>query len=97
LDLICISRSELTSEAWLKSELAAHISKYGVWISGNGEWRTQASVGQSALDRKERRLASLVGNVSRAWYRLDPTFQRAYRTTIRRELQRLLLLRNAIP
>jgi hypothetical protein len=97
LDLICIPHSDLASEAWLTSELATHISQYGVWIVGSGEWRIHASIGQSALDRKERRLVSLVRSAGRAWHRLHVTFQIKYCTTIRRELQRMSLLRKAIP
>ena len=97
LDMVCISPLDVASEIWLKSELAVHVSQYGVWITGNGEWRFHASIGQPALHRKERRLVSLIRNVSRSWERLHPTFRSAYSRTIRRELQRLSLLRNKTP
>jgi hypothetical protein len=97
LDLVCVPRSVVPTPQWLSSELAAHVAKYGVWITGEGEWRHRASAGLEAVSKKERRLVALLANVSRSWGRLDPTFQKKYQTTIRRELQRLLRLREGIP
>jgi len=97
LDLIFVSRADCESKSWLASELATHISKYGVWIRGDGNWRRGASLGNAAVDRKERRILSLTQGVTQAWSDLHPFFQAKYRTTIRREMQRLNLLRASIP
>ena len=97
LDLICITVSDSRSDAWLNSEIASHISTYGVWLEGSGEWRNRACIGEWAIRRKERRLASLVRSVKGCWTELHPLFQHKYRNTIRRECQRLDLLRNRIP
>lgn len=97
LDLICITTSELESADWLTSELAGHISHYGIWAEGCGAWRFRTLVGQSAVSRKERRILSLIENAKRAWAQLHPLFQAKYRTIIRRELQRLALLRETAP
>jgi predicted nucleotidyltransferase len=97
LDLICISTVDLALPSWLDSELAGHISKYGVWLKGVGDWRDKARVGKEAAKQKERRLVSLVRSVKHSWSQLHPAFQFKYCLSIRRELQRLLLLRTAIP
>ena len=97
LDVVCISSVELASPNWLDSELAGHISKYGIWLKGSGQWRNQVFIGSEAESKKERRLVSLVRSVKRSWPRLHPAFQFKYRLTIRRELQRLTLLRAAVP
>jgi predicted nucleotidyltransferase len=97
LDLICISVADLTSSSWLNSELAGHISKYGVWLKGGGDWTTKVRIGKAAERQKQRRLVSLVRSVKHSWSKLHPSFQLKYRVSIRRELQRLLLLQNAIP
>src|SRR5258708_3653633 len=34
LDLLAVSSATRQSEAWLQSELATHVVKYGVWIKG---------------------------------------------------------------
>ena len=95
--MICIRAVDLGSVGWLGSELAGHISRYGVWLKGPGDWRRQTSVGQEAANQKERRLVSLVRSVKHSWTKLHPAFQLKYCVTIRRELQRLLLLRAAVP
>jgi predicted nucleotidyltransferase len=97
LDVIRVSSLDLASPNWLDSELAGHISKYGVWLKGGGQWRSQVSWRGEAENAKERRLVSLVQSVKYSWKQLHPAFQFKYGVTIRRELQRLLLLRNAVP
>lgn len=96
LDLVYVSREALSSPRWLNSELAGHISHYGVWLKGDGEWRANVSVSDDASEEKERRVRSLLCSLAQSWSRLHPCFQRKYRVTIRRELQRMLLLRNAV-
>jgi predicted nucleotidyltransferase len=97
LDVISISSLDLTLPNWLNSELAGHISKYGIWLKGAGDWRSQVSVGSEAKNKKERRLVSLVHSLKHSWAQLHPAFQFKYCLTIRRELQRLALLRAAVP
>lgn len=97
LDLVVVSRAETESHEWLGSELANHVATYGVWIIGSGEWRERAHISTAAGDKKERHLLSLARSVDRSWSKLNAVFQLRYRTTIRRELQRLLLLRSGIP
>jgi hypothetical protein len=97
LDLICIPVGDLVSPSWLYSELAGHIARYGVWLKGAGRWREKAFVGPEASKQKERRLVSLACSVSKSWTRLHPAFQLKYRVTIRRELQRLILLQSTVP
>jgi hypothetical protein len=97
LDLVAVSPRRRESSEWLKSELAGHISAYGVWILGSGDWRSQAVSGNEAVTQKERRLTSLVKSVSRLWTQLHPALQSKYSLTIRREFQRLGLLRQSVP
>jgi hypothetical protein len=97
LDLIYITVATWKSGDWLRSELAGHILHYGVWIQGDAGWPDYAWSGEWAAMLKQRRLISLVQNVSVSWNRLHPIFQDKYRTMVRRELQRLDLLRKSIP
>ena len=97
IDLISVRAAELGLQSWLRSELAGHVLQYGVWLKGSGAWRERVFVGPEAVRQKERRLTSLVRSVKHSWERLHPAFQLKYRVSIRRELQRLLLLQAAIP
>src|ERR1700687_3574597 len=39
LDLSWVSEKNICGDAWLGSELAGHIAKYGIWLRGEGHWR----------------------------------------------------------
>lgn len=99
LDCLCLLEQSTLGLDWLGSELASHISEYGVWIVGRGEWRTSVRISGEAIAQKTRRVAALVGNVKLGWSKLHPEFHLKYKRMIRRELQRLELLRRhtAIP
>jgi predicted nucleotidyltransferase len=92
LDLSWVSEDNLSEDAWLGSELAGHIAKYGIWLRGDGRWRATVFGGAPAIDRKRKRIISLSRTVSHFWDRLHPIFQDQYGITIRRELQRLAML-----
>jgi predicted nucleotidyltransferase len=96
LDLSWISEKTLAEDAWLGSELAGHIAKHGIWLRGNGNWRTCVFGGTHAIERKRKRIISLSRTVNRLWDRLHPIFQNQYNVTIRRELQRLALLQTQV-
>jgi hypothetical protein len=97
LDLSWVSEKVISERAWLGSELAGHIARYGIWLRGNGHWRTSVFGGTHATERKRKRIVSLARTVNRLWDRLHPIFQDQYNVTIRRELQRLELLQTQLP
>jgi len=96
LDLSWVSDAAVCERAWLGSELAGHIAKYGVWIKGTGQWRTCVFGGAEAIERKRKRVISLSRTAYRFWDKLHPIFQEQYNITIRRELQRLALLLSGV-
>jgi hypothetical protein len=96
LDCICIPESEWVSSFWRGSELANHVAAYGVWLVGGDEWRNSVQVSGRAAGRKAYRVARLIANVRHSWCVLHPVFRSKYQLTIRRELQRLGLLRVGI-
>ena len=97
LDCVLITAEDIDSSFWLGSELASHVAKYGNWVKGSGEWRRNVCLSDRAIIRKQKRIFSLLRNSAQRWPRLHPVFQMKYRTTIRRELQRLRLLLNRLP
>jgi hypothetical protein len=92
LDLSWVSNKSIYEDSWLGSELAGHIAKYGIWLRGDGDWRTRTFASKTSIERKRKRIVSLSKTVTGLWDRLHPLFRSQYNVTIRRELQRLTLL-----
>jgi hypothetical protein len=97
IDFVILPAEELASSLWLGSELASHISLYGKWIKGCGAWRYQVRISDRAAMRKEARIVGLLMRAPKWWSKLHPVFHAKYQSTIRRELQRLDLLRKKTP
>lgn len=97
IDFVILSAEELASSRWLGSELAAHIAEYGKWIKGCGSWRHQVHISDRAAMRKQARIVGLLMCAPKWWSKLHPVFHAKYKLTIRRELQRLDLVRQKIP
>ncbi|MFL6352267.1 MAG: nucleotidyltransferase domain-containing protein [Bryobacteraceae bacterium] len=95
LDLVCLSQPIARSSAWLHSELAYHVVRYGVWLTGT-PWSYELSAGLSAVRRKERRLRSFLSHLPEAWEGLDEAFKVKYAMKLRRETQRFLLLQRGL-
>jgi hypothetical protein len=73
------------------------VAQFGQWIKGSGDWRSRAQISDRAVNRKWARISSLLRSSAQRWSRLHPIFHAKYKTTIRRELQRLELLLNRAP
>jgi hypothetical protein len=97
VDFVTLSSEELASSLWLGSELASHIAEYGKWIKGCGSWRYKVCASDRAAMRKQARIVGLLMRAPKWWSKLHPVFHTKYKLTIRRELQRLDLLRRKIP
>ncbi|HZR58129.1 MAG TPA: nucleotidyltransferase domain-containing protein [Terriglobales bacterium] len=97
IDFVILRLEELASSRWLGSELASHIAQYGKWIKGPGSWRHQVHISDRAAMRKEARIVGLLMCAPKWWSKLHPVFRTKYELTIRRELQRLDLLRQRVP
>lgn len=97
IDFVILRSEELASSRWLGSELASHIAGYGKWVKGCGSWRDQVHISDRAVTRKEARIAGLLTCAPKWWSKLHPVFHTKYKLTIRRELQRLDLMRQKIP
>jgi predicted nucleotidyltransferase len=93
LDVIPLSVDYVQTLDWLESELASHVATYGVWLRGQGEWKACSALSARAFLAKSHRVKRLLHAVLKAWNDLPPTLRTCYRQNIRRELQRLQLLR----
>jgi predicted nucleotidyltransferase len=96
LDLTSVSSDYVKTAEWLGSELASHISRYGIWLHGEGVWKNLTAQTKRAELMKARRIERLATGLIRAWRDLHPIFHSRYRLSMRRELQRLYLLRRWI-
>lgn len=96
LDIVSRTPAEIEHPKWLGSELAGHIAAYGVVIRGGAEWKDAVRPDEATVSYKERRVVALVDGLWAYWDRLHPEFRRKYLTTIRREVQRLELLRKGV-
>jgi hypothetical protein len=92
LDLVWVSPRELATPAWLASELAGHVARWGRWIHGTPDWVSEAICGDLAREHKARRLAARLSALEQAWDLLPPAYRHKHRTLVRRDLQRHALL-----
>jgi predicted nucleotidyltransferase len=93
IDFICIDNNHLLSSEWLSSELASHVVRYGVWLRGEGAWKPLVRIGATAQAHKARRISRISRALFLRWPHVHPLFRRQYALSIRREIQRLVLLR----
>lgn len=63
IDFICIPPEKLKLKSWLGSELANHISKYGIWLKGAGGWKQSVFVSKNATDRKKIKILSRLSHI----------------------------------
>jgi len=52
IDVQWITRQTVESHGWLQSELANHIAKHGIWIKGDGLWKSHCRVTRATQDQK---------------------------------------------
>jgi hypothetical protein len=96
---IWVEPSRILTSQWLGSELAGHIAAFGVWLLGHGEWRHRVFSSDAAVHHKERMVTARIEALSRLADRLPATRRTYHGIRVRRDVQRLLILRagGAVP
>lgn len=99
LDLIALGTSDVGRKKWLTSELASHVAAYGIWLRGRGDWKKRTRLTERSVRQKTQRVKRRIYALKANWNDLHPIFQDSCRRGVRRDLQRLALLRQreAIP
>jgi predicted nucleotidyltransferase len=97
IEILILPEYDLYSDLWLGSELASHISSYGIPLDTRPDWFSHAAVTSAAADRKERRINAYARSLEMYWRGLGSGAKYRYEIKIKRELQRLQLLRNGEP
>ncbi len=96
VDLVWASPLRLESDAWLGSELAGHIAKYGVWVRGAGNWIEGVRRSKAAISRKADLIRSRLEALERHSGLMSPLYRRRFYLLIRRDLQRLRYLQEGV-
>jgi hypothetical protein len=97
IEILILPEYDLYSELWLGSELANHISFYGVPLDARPEWFSHAKVGEAAAARKEKRINTYIRSLEIHWPELSTGVKSRYAIKVRREFQRLKLLQDGRP
>ncbi len=97
LDIVWLRPEAVDSPNWHGSELAGHVAAYGRWLSGPDAWKAEVFTSPTAIQKKQRQLADRIQALEASWRSLAPAYRRRLFTLIRRDLQRLELLRQARP
>ncbi len=99
VDVVWVRPDALPMERWLTSELANHVARYGVWLKGEPSWTEGVRISTRTCDRKAAIIDARLAASRRVWDRLGERSRDYYRARIRRDSQRLALLRegHAVP
>jgi Nucleotidyltransferase domain len=97
IDLVWLPPQELATKAWLASELAGHVARWGDWIHGAPDWTASVTRSTAAADGKAHRVASRLAALERAWDLLPSAYRRKHHALVRRDLQRHAILARGEP
>jgi len=97
IHIIWLSESRLRSKRWLGSELATHIAVYGKWIKGTNTWANCFRPNAHALKLVRKRVQTRAIALRHYWRQLIPTHRTKHMLRLRRDLQRLLMMREGRP
>lgn len=94
LDLVWIDSRQSTDPdaGWAGSELANHVARFGLVLTGELPWVENHNRDEFALARKRRQLDGYIGGMLRVWPLLNNAFRSRQITDLRRELQRHALI-----
>ncbi len=97
LDIVVKTREQCLSAAWLGSELANHIARYGIWVRGKSIWRSRIFTSRRAIDEKCRLIRGRGEALARLWLFLAPPYREKHVRKLRRDFQRLDYLKQGKP
>jgi len=97
VDLVWYSPTRINEQAWLGSELANHIAHFGKWLHGTDNWTHRVFVSNNAIRLKRRLIVGRARGLERLWDSLRPEYRKKHATKLRRDIQRLRLLKSSAP
>jgi len=93
VQLVFVKPEMLVEPHWLGSELAGHVSKYGLWLKGDGAWVRWVFGSDEAIKFKEKKISARVSGLFRSWKFLAEPYRERKAKNLRRDVQRLAVLR----
>jgi hypothetical protein len=97
LHLLWIEASFLNNPKWLGSEIGGHISKYGIWLSGERTLGPPQRPSQHTLQKKRQRILDRAAVLIQKWPLLSASFKAKHLRNLRLDLQRVQMLRAGEP
>jgi nucleotidyltransferase-like protein len=99
LHLIWIAPKTIQSHDWITSEIGGHIARYGQWLKGEKTFSGFEPASSKAIARKLWKIADRAAAIGQRWDRLPNAYRLQQTIKLRRDIQRLAILRNrqAIP
>lgn len=97
LDLLWLRPENVDSAKWRGSELAGHIAAHGRWLLGPDDWKLEVFSSPAAVQRKQWQLMDRIQALEARWNDLSPAYHHRLFTLIRRDMQRLELLKGRRP
>ena len=93
LQILWMSRARFDQHVQRGSELACHIAAFGVWVKGVRRLPQHIAPSTETIARRRQKIKARSQALFRNWSVLAPAFQTKHLSKIRRDLQRLQLLR----
>lgn len=97
LHLLWIAPSCLSDPDWLGSEIGGHVSKYGIWLSGERTLGTPQRPSQRSLQKKRQRILDRAAVLEQKWPHLSASFKAEQIRNLRLDLQRYQMLKAGEP
>jgi predicted nucleotidyltransferase len=94
LQIIWMSHSRLDRHVRRGSELAVHIAAFGVWLKGHRSLPRCIAPSQQTIIHRRDQIVARCRAVANRWSLLESNFKRKHASKIRRDLQRLTLLKS---
>ena len=92
LHLLWIASKVINNPEWTKTEIGAHVAKYGVWLKGERRIGPPKPASSRAIDRKFHQISDRSQVLAARWSQLSPRFRNEQVLKLRRDIQRLDLL-----
>ena len=92
MDLIWVSQERVESAAWLETELAGHIAKYGKCLCGAFTWQELVCPSDRATSKKSKRVSSRINTLYTVWHKLAPVFRTKHLRLTTADVLRMSLL-----
>jgi hypothetical protein len=99
LHLLWVQSSVVNDPDWVTTEIGGHVAQYGQWLKGSCNFARAKPASPRTIARKLHKIADRAGVLGEKWTRLSKPYRASERLKLRRDIQRLAVLRTgrAVP